>query len=164
MKKINQAMLLTLISLSMNAMAASGSSSMEGSATINATCTVSSTDINFGTINPNQTGHATGNAVISATCTNETAYTINVGTGNNNSYAPRAMSGSLSGNNDKLEYNIYSDGGHSTIVGDGTSNTYQIQGSSVGGTQTYTIYGQLSLNQFVTPDNYTDNITLTLNY
>lgn len=164
MKNKNKLIALFLMSLSVDAFAGSGTSSMQGSATINATCTISSSNINFGTISPSQTGKATSNAIISATCTNETPYTINVGTGSNNSYAPRAMSGANSGNNDKLEYNIYSDSSYSTIMGDGTSSTFQIQGTSTGGTQTYTIYGQLSLNQFVTPDNYTDNVTLNLNY
>lgn len=164
MQKIKKLALITMFSLSTTTFAASGNSSMQGSATINATCTVSSTNINFGTIAPSQTGTATSNAVISATCTNETPYTINIGTGNNNSFAPRAMNGSATGNSDKLEYNIYSDSSYSTIMGDGSSSTYQIQGTSVGGTQNYTMYGSLSLNQYVTPDNYTDNVTLTLNY
>ena len=48
--------------------------------------------------------------------------------------------------------------------GDGTASTSTVGLTGTGADQTSTVYGKLSLNQYVKPDTYTDNLTVTLSY
>jgi spore coat protein U-like protein len=152
--------------LSTGAYAGTVSAGMSTQATLGSTCVVSASNVSFGAINPAQTGNATANGTITATCTKGSAYTLTVNTGNSGVYTSRSMTGAATGNTDVLAYNLYIDSAHANIFGNpsASSSTSQYSSSGTGGTQTFTMYGQLSLNQYVTPDNYSDNLTVTLNY
>ena len=73
------------------------------------------------------------------------------------------MAGLTNGNTDKLAYNLYQDSGYATLWGDGTTGS-KVSLTGTGSTQTSTVYGTLSLNQYIKPDNYADNLTVTLTY
>ena len=47
--------------------------------------------------------------------------------------------------------------------GDGTTGA-KVSLTGTGSTQNSTVYGKLSLNQYIKPDTYTDNLTVTLSY
>lgn len=146
-----------------SAFAGTATSNFQVTATVAATCTVSSTSVSFGTINPAATGTATATGGISATCTKSTPYTLAVNAGSG-TFASRTMSGATSGNTDKLAYNLYKDSGYTTVLGDGTNSTSTIASTGTGAAQSFTTYGSLALNQYITPDNYSDNLTVTLSY
>jgi hypothetical protein len=63
-----------------------------------------------------------------------------------------------------ISYNLYTTSAHSTIWGDGTGGSITVTGSDTTTTKNYTIYGQLPTPQGVTPNTYTDTITVTVTY
>ena len=179
--KIISALLLGILTLPNIANAGSATSNFQSGATLNATCQWTGGSINFGNI-PLGSGVTNSSGNIVVLCNGGVSYNIIFSTGNSNNQLARAMSGSGS-NTDTLVYNIYTDTTYTTIIGDGTSGTSHpltgatngrpITGGLSGGRNQYTsggrpiqwnIYGQLQNNQYITPDNYTDNLTVTVSY
>lgn len=126
----------------------------------------------FGTYNTLSVtpGDATGN--IQVTCGGLlgalVTYDIKLGTGlYSSSLSPRKMS---DGGVHRLNYDIYTTSGHSTIWGDGTSGTGVVSDSFtillLGGTsRTHSVYGRIPGGQAsVPPGIYTDIVTITLDY
>lgn len=75
------------------------------------------------------------------------------------------MTGADSANADKLAYNLYTANDYTTIWGDlGGSNFNTVDLVGTGAAQTSTVFGKLALNQYLKPDTYTDNLTVTLSY
>ena len=110
-----------------------------------ASCSVTGTTIAFGTVGfsaVNSTG------TVKVTCTGSASYTVALNAGGSGSFTTRKMT---SGSN-KLDYNIYTNSGHTTVWGDGTSGTSTNSGSfsSSGGNKSFTAYGQVPA-QTVTP-------------
>lgn len=126
-------------------------------------CTVSATAVAFGTFNPfGATVSSTG--TVSVTCSGgspTSPYTIALSTGGSASFAPRQMSDGLS---HTLNYNLYTNSTHTSVWGDGTSGTLTDSGTNGHTTSNFTIYGQLPTPQGVTPNTYTDSITVTVTY
>lgn len=159
----------TLMLIPTSASALSTSSSFNVTATVNAACSVSATDVAFGTVNPLSTTASTATGTVVATCTNGTPYTIDLSAGAG-TFAQRTMSNGTS----TLNYNLYSDNTYTSVLGDGTGSTVLISasapdtgtaGTGSGSAQTYTVYGKLPLPQSTaTTGNYTDTINVTLNY
>ncbi len=164
MKKLNTKLLaaLALIGLAQSAMAGTTNANFQATATLNSSCVVTATTVAFGTITPAATGDATATGTVTSRWSNNVAYSpsINGGTG---TIAARTMGGAAVGNNDKLNYNLYTDAGATQVWGDGTTGS-KVSLTGTGATQTSTVYGKLSLNQYIKPDSYTDNLTVTLAY
>lgn len=167
-KKIINTVAMSLLTLSTSAFAIGATNSttaiVQSSAAISASCIVTSVDMNFGQLSPQASGQATSTSQVTATCTKSTNYTIALGTGSSGTYTARTLSGAKSTNHDKLSYNVYKDTTYATILGDGTNGTVMIIGSGSGIQQAFTVYGMLQLNQYITPDNYSDNLSVTINY
>ena len=183
-QKINlilTALWLSLATLSNVAQAGTATSNFQPTATLNATCQVTGGSISFGNI-PLGSGvtNSTGNILM--LCSSGVAYNIIFSAGNSGNQLQRSMNGS-SGNTDTLGYNIYTDSTYTTIIGDGNSGTsHPLSGVmsgraitngliagrnayvSTGRTIQWNMYGQLQNNQYVTPDNYSDNLTVTISY
>lgn len=166
-KKIN-VILTSLLLSSASAFAAGATNSttaiVQSTAAITASCLVTSVDMNFGQLSPQATGEATSTSQVTATCTKSTNYTIALGTGSSGSYSARTLSGAKSTNHDKLNYNVYKDTTYASILGDGSNGTSMLTGTGSGIQQSFTVYGMLQLNQYITPDNYSDNLSVTINY
>lgn len=159
------------------------STNLTSSASLSSVCVLTGGAISFGTITPGS-GQSTGLGTITSQCTHGTTYNISFSSGNSGNQLQRSMLGSSS--NDILQYNIYTDSTYSTIIGDGTSGTsHPLTGSYNGrpvtngnvaghnvyispsgsnAIATWKIYGMLNNNQYVTPDNYSDSLTITLTY
>lgn len=164
-RKIIPVALATLFATSpISDFAATQSANFQAQATLNATCILFTTNVNFGTVSPSLTGFNTANGIITVLCTRGTNYTMQINSGSSNSFATRSMTGQTSGNTDKLNYNLYTDTSYTRVLGDGTTSTYDIQGSGTGNNQYYTMYGGILLNQFLRPDSYTDNLVITMTY
>lgn len=132
-------------------------------------CTVSATGVAFGNYNPtnSSTTDATGNVHVFCTVLiiSVAAQTnISLSTGGSGSYAPRKMSSGA----ELLSYNLYKEATHTTVWGDGTGGTgiwtdntlILVLGTSID----HTIYGSIPAGQYVAAGNYTDTITVTVEY
>ena len=153
---------LALAAISSQAFAGSATANFQANATLSSACTVTASNVSFGTITPAATGTVTANGTITSTCSNNVPYTlaINAGAG---TIAARTMAGGTSGNTDKLAYNLYTSSALTTVWGDGTTGS-TVGMTGTGAVQTNTVYGSLALNQYLKPDTYTDNLTVTLAY
>lgn len=163
MKKLISKMWLILGVMSITAYSYAGSATgnFQATASLSSTCTISTwTDVLFGTLTPGSTSYYS-NEAFNTTCTKGTAYTVTTGYGNAGT-SNRYMLGTTKG--DKLYYNLYTDTSYANIYGDGNNGTTKLSGIGTGNAQTTIIQVKMAPNQYVTPDNYSDNITLTVNY
>src|ERR1700693_1902401 len=84
-----------------SAMAGTATAVFQVTSTVTSACTVSSTNVAFGSITPALTGTAAATGTITSTCTKTTPYTLNINAGAG-TFAQRTMAGGLTGNTDKL--------------------------------------------------------------
>lgn len=163
MKKLNTKLLvaLSLVGLAQSSMAGTANGNFQATATLNSSCVVTATNVAFGTITPAATGDATATGTVTSRCSKYVAYSLSIN-GGTGSITARTMAGT-SGNTDKLNYNLYTDVGTTQVWGDGTTGA-KVSLTGTGSTQNSTVYGKLSLNQYIKPDTYTDNLTVTLSY
>jgi spore coat protein U-like protein len=160
-----------ILAIAGSAQAATVSSSIGVSAVLGKVCTVSATNINFGTYTPGG-GALTGNSTISVKCTKSTTYTValNAGTTTGGAFSQRLMAYGT----ENLQYNLYTTAGFATVFGDGTAGTGTGSGTGTGlgaAAQTYTAFGQLvdsTANQNAAPNavatTYSDTVTVTVTY
>lgn len=146
------------------------------SATVAVDCTVTTTPVNFGTVNATQTSTANGD--VSVTCTTGTPYTITLGAGLNlnNSNLMRQMKNTIDGVS-LAQYHLSatpaSPFAYYTSWGEaGWANTYPwtsgVADTSNGVAQPHTVYGQAiardASNLPVPAGAYSDIVNVTVNY
>lgn len=151
------------ILLASPACAATTSSTLNVDATVTANCTLSTSAIAFGTVNPISGSNVDATGGIAVTCTNGTSWTASagIGSGSGASFASRRMT---SGGN-TLSYNIFTDAGRTTVWGDGTGSTATIGNSGTGAAQNVTLYGRVASGQTaVPPGSYSDTVAVTVTY
>ena len=145
------------------AFAATTSTTLNVDATVTANCTVSSSALSFGAVNPISGTNVDATGGITVTCTNGTAWTATagVGSGSGATYAARRMT---SGAN-LLSYNIYTDAARANVWGDGTGGTATIANTGSGVAQNVTVYGRVPSGQTaVPPGGYADTVAVTVTY
>lgn len=141
------------------AAASTATTTFNVTATVQATCLVSGSNLAFGTYSGSAIAMTT---TLSVTCTNGTTYNVglNAGTASGATVTTRAMTGPGSAT---LSYAMYQDSGHTTNWGN-TVGTDTKSGSGNGSAQTLTVYGQLAASQYPSPGSYSDTITATVTY
>ncbi len=130
------------------------------SANVLGTCTVSATDLNFGTTGILSANQDATNA-ISVTCSNLTPYTIGLDDGLNGIGSPtarRMVNGGAS-----ITYAIYQNAARTSPWGD-TTGTNTISGTGTGSPQTYTTYGRVPAQTTPPAATYTDTVVVTVTY
>ncbi len=145
------------------AMADTASSSLSVSATVTKNCTVSTSPINFGSINTTTGAAVGGTGGLSIVCTSGTDWdaSAGVGAGSGASFSERFMG---SGGN-VLGYNLYTDSGYSSVWGDGTASTVLVSDTGSGVAQSVTIYGRVGSGQTSVPaGSYSDSVSVTVTY
>jgi spore coat protein U-like protein len=145
------------------AFAATTSSTLNVSATVTANCTVSTSPLAFGNVNPLSGADVDGAGGITVTCTNGTGWdaSAGIGGGSGASFASRRMTAGAN----LLNYNLYTDAGRTTVWGDGTGSTALISDTGSGVAQSVTIYGRVPLGQTtVPPGAYADTVSVTVTY
>ena len=156
-RKIYAALIAASIALSTGlADAATVTSTLAVSATVNTVCVVNSVGaMAFGAY----TGVAvTSSSTLNYTCSNALPVQISFDKGLNGvSTATRVMKNATS----TLSYQIYSDSARTTVWDD-TTNKIAVTGS--GASATATIYGQIPAGQYPTAGAYTDTVTITFTY
>lgn len=134
------------------------------------TCSVSSTNMDFGIINPYDYVAETTKGSVSVTCSpdvkeEQVSYTVTFNTGNSKSNTARKL---YKNDTTVLSYNIFDSGGHVNIYGDGTNGTMQITNKydihDVPQTDVFIIYGKIPVQPVSLEGVYTDSLTITLSY
>ena len=161
MNKIILALTIATISSSVLAAAPpiSATSNFQSSATLSASCKVSINPLSFGTITPSATPTKV-NTTMTLTCSKGLLVSIAIDGGNSPTRYDRYMLGS-NGNTDKLVYNVYYE---SNTESESWNMTNYYDMYTDGTPQPITIYGQVDGSQYVKPDNYTDNLTVIIDY
>lgn len=143
--------------------AASESSTFQVGASLISSCEFSITNLSFGNIAASSTGELKFNGNIQSKCNRDTSLIIKINGGNSGDFNNRKMFGT-NGNLDVINYNIYIDETYTNPWQHtrGVAGLFNITGT--GNIQNTIIYGKLNLNQYVKPDTYTDNLTITFEY
>lgn len=140
--------------------ASTTSTTFNVTANVIAACSVSATDLNFGSYT---LAELDGQSTITVTCTNGAPYSValDVGTGSGATFDNRFMT---SGAN-TLEYNLYTENTRTTIWGDGTGpSTLSDNHTGSGIAQNLTVYGRVPAGQTSISGAYADIITATVTY
>lgn len=156
---------LGVSSLANVSMAEGPTSNFKTNAVINSSCIITASSVAFGAYTPTATATSlSANGIIDATCSNGVVYTLTLDSGKG-TIGARKMAGTNAENADFLFYNLYTNSAKTTIFGNGTTgNGSKITVTGNGNSQATTIYGNLLTNQYVTPDSYSDNLTVTMAY
>lgn len=141
--------------------AATASTTMNVTATVLSTCTVSATDLGFGNYNPISGADLDGATSISVTCTNGTSYNVGISTGAG-AGATVAVRKMTDGAN-TLNYTLYRDAGRTNVWGV-TIATDTLTGTGSGAAQPIDVYGRVPGGQTVASGGYTDTVTITVTY
>lgn len=167
MKNLNKKMIVGLLSLVLagSAFAAtSQTSNFQATSTISTSCSLSVTNLVFGTINQTL-GSNSASGSWTATCSNGLNYVMTISPGSSGNAEARTMLGTTVGNNDKLVYIISRDFSGTWLLGDvELGNTHKTNGVGNGTAQTTAFYGKVAGGQYVTPDNYSEDLTMTLTF
>lgn len=128
-------------------------------AVITATCSISATNLAFGTYTR---ALVKSTSTISVNCTNLTSYNVglNAGVATGATVTNRNMTGPGSA---LLKYQLFSNSGYTTNWGN-TVGTDTLAGTGNGANQSLTVYGQIPASEFTAQGSYTDTITVTLTY
>jgi len=136
------------------------SSGSSYTATINANCLVTATNLNFGSTS-SLVSNVDATSTVTVQCTNSTPYTValNAGTGTGATITVRKMT---SGAN-TINYSLYTDSARSVLWGNGTTGVTQ-SGTGSGNQLAYTVFGRIPPQSSPIPGSYSDTITVTVTY
>jgi spore coat protein U-like protein len=150
-----------LIPLANASYAASTTSTFAVQATIAATCTINSAS----TLNFGTLGVLAGNtdqtSTIQVACTNTTPYNIGLDAGTGSGATVAVRK--LTSGGATVNYSLYSDSGRTTVWGT-TIGTDTVAATGSGAAQSYTVYGRIPAQTTPAPGNYADTITVTVTY
>ena len=126
-----------------------------------ATCNLSATAMNFGTLANLTTAQATTNQ-IAITCTTGSVYAVALNNGMNGGTGPtnRIL---VSSTNQKLSYGIFKDAAHVQAWG-ATSGSNTLTGTGTGVSQNLTAYALLPAQGNPSAGTYSDTVVVTINY
>jgi spore coat protein U-like protein len=139
----------------------------EGSASAVVVCSVSSTGAAFGAYDPLNASVKDTVGTIFVTCTGSIGAPVNYSIAlsvHGSGHSPRTMRAGGA----RLNYNLFTDGSHSSIWGDGkggtatVSDSYTMSGSST--TRNYTVYGEIPAQGGATVGSYMDTVVITVTY
>lgn len=151
-------LLLALLSSS-SAFAAQSNIFLNIGSILQPSCELSSSNVPFGLVSATNGNTTSGS--LSVICNRLTSYTVKYGPGRSTINTNRYMTNT---NGDKLYYNVYQASDYINILGDGTAGTAVKSAFAIGMSQNWPMYFRLPSGQYVKPDAYTDNITLTVEY
>jgi spore coat protein U-like protein len=166
LKKVAFAAAASAALFSAPAMAGTATTTMGVSATINGTCSVTANPIAFGTVLlTNANTPASGS--VSVNCTNGVAYVVGIDNGNFpgiplGAPAVDTHGRQMDSGGNKLHYNIFTDAGHATEVGNvGAEN---ISGTGTGAAIVTTIFGLMPIQATPPAGAYADTLNVTVTY
>jgi spore coat protein U-like protein len=138
------------------------------SVTLLASCSVSTTVMNFGSTSSFIIANVNTTATITAQCTSTTPYSIGLDNGQNASGGQRRMS---VGGGNYVSYGLYTDSGYSNAWTSTTSTTGCTSGANTcflgtgtGSNQSITLYGQVPPQTAPAVGTYSDTVVVTLTF
>ncbi len=126
------------------------------------TCTVSATNLDFGSRGILDTA-ATASNTISVTCTTGASYTIGLSGGNAAATDPTLREMANPGNTEFITYGIYRDLAR-TLPWGSTIGSDTVAATGNGSAQAHTAYGHVPAQATPSPQTYTDTIIVTVTY
>jgi spore coat protein U-like protein len=144
-----------------NAWATTATTTIAVTASVDPTCTVSSTTLAFLTVPATGSTVTNANATLSVTCTAGATYDVGLDYGLNAITTQRYLKGVTPANT--LAYNLSAASAGGANWGD-VVNTDTVQGTGTGSAQTMTVYGQVPGSQTPAQDEYSDTVTVTVTY
>ena len=135
--------------------------SFTASATVDQNCSISASNLNFGTISSFLT-HVDASSTLNVTCSATLPYTVSLSGGLTNASDPtqRKMKSS---SNELLTYGLFRDSARTQPWGNTTSiNT--VAGTGTANAQTLNVYGRVYSGQSVLPGTFSDTISATVTY
>jgi spore coat protein U-like protein len=137
-------------------------SSFTVSATVLASCSVSASNLNFGT-----TGLLTSNIdaanSLSVTCATGTAYNVGLSAGNGSGATMAARKMTKASTTNTTTYSLYRNAARTQVWGT-TIGTDTQSGTGTGSAQSLTVYGRVPSQTTPPPGVYTDTIVVTVTY
>lgn len=138
-----------------------GSFAFTASATVINNCLISATNIAFTSTGVLSSAlSATG--AVTARCTNNDAYQITLNGGSSGNVSARQMQ--RSGGGGAVNYQLYTDAGHTHAWGDGTGSTTVATGTGTGNPVSIQVYGLVPAQSTPMPGSYSDTITATISF
>lgn len=154
-------MLLTLMPVT-PAFTATVTTTFNVTATVSADCSVTATDLNFGTYNPMSLSDLDALSTITVQCTLLVPYNVRLNKGlYGENVADRKMKHSTEA--DQLNYALYRDASRMENWGE-TDGVDTVDGIGTGLPVYHTVYGRVPAGQNVRTGTYSDTITVTVNY
>lgn len=127
---------------------------------IQATCTLSTTSMAFGTF----TGlDKDATATLTVTCTDTTTYEVGADNGQHSAYIGVYAKYMTGPSTTDLRYHLYTDAARSIEWGS-TSGSNEFTGTGTGLAQVITVYGTIKSNFKAVSGNYADTVTLTITF
>jgi spore coat protein U-like protein len=141
------------------AAAATVTTTFQVTANVNATCTISATDLVFGDYIEVQLDEQ---SVITLTCTNSAIWNIGLdaGTFTGATVTTRAMTGP---GGTHLNYGLFTDPTRTTNWGN-TVGTDTVSGTGTGGVEVVNVYGRIPAAELASVGGYADTITATITF
>src|SRR5947209_15357512 len=135
--------IIGMAAASVPAVASTATTTFNVTATVQATCLISASNLGFGTYSGSAIATTT---TMSVTCTNGTTYNVglNAGTASGATVSTRQMGGTVAGS--LLNYGLFQDSGHATNWGN-TVGTDTVAGTGNGAAQSLTVFGQIPATQ-----------------
>jgi spore coat protein U-like protein len=166
---IISAIALSTAALTVPAYAVDATQNLEVSASVSSSCTISSTDLSFGTydgIVAHASEDLTETAAVSATCTTGSIVVITMGAGHHGHYLPSSRHMKNEGSNSYLKYEIYADAGHTFVWNyDQTRMRTVTEVVGNGADQEMTVYGKVFKNQIdAAAASYSDTVNIDVIY
>lgn len=152
-----------LVALTQPAAAKTATATFNVTANVPSSCTITATDLAFGSVPANPGANVDAQTTLSVTCTLSTTYTIALdkGLATGGTVAMRQMQ---NGTN-LLNYTLYTTTARTTVWGDGTLSTQTVSGTGNGNAQSVTVYGRVPSGQTnLAAGNFSDTITATVTY
>ena len=124
-----------------------------------AKCTVSTSGLNFGSYDIFSSLNDDITATITVNCNKGAPYSIWLSSGSGTFSSRTLINGTR-----LLNYNLFLDPTHLTIWGDGSGGTGTFSGNGTGANVATPVYGRIPAGQNAWVGNYSDVITITVNF
>jgi len=158
---------LVSVFLASSVYAGSATSSFSVTASVVASCSISTTTLAFGNYDPIVTNASTPldvNGSVTITCTKGATTTIGLDPGQNAANATGTTRAMATAGPDYLSYELYQDTNHSTLWGNSGAGLYTPAVAPNKNPRTFTIYGRIPPAQASTIGSYTDTVVATVNF
>lgn len=129
-------------------------------ASVGDACSVTASDLAFGTYDPLNVANTDGTTTMDVTCTLSTAYEVGLDAGTGTG---TTTTRTLEVGGNELNYILSQDAGHTTNWGN-SAGVDTVGGTGTGSGQTITVYGRIAALQNVPAGSYADTVTVTVTF